>query len=175
MGSDNDLVQNRRHAIDLKQWWSILSMHTCVTRSHLFGIKPLLEPIICYLSNGLLLTNISEIQIKIQAYSFTKMRLKMWSAKRYLVFPMCCTERVIGSALPELPLRKRDYQRTMPADLKITAGVSEYITQILPAVTGEFSAQMASDAENVSIWWRRHGWSHQVSNHMQQQQILKDV
>ena len=23
-------------------------------------------------------------------------------------------------------------------------------------VTGEFSAQMASNAENVSIWWRNH-------------------
>ena len=23
--------------------------------------------------------------------------------------------------------------------------------------TGEFPAQMASDAENVSIWWRHHG------------------
>ena len=23
-------------------------------------------------------------------------------------------------------------------------------------VTGEFSAQMASNAENVSIWWRHH-------------------
>ena len=25
--------------------------------------------------------------------------------------------------------------------------------------TGEFSAQMASNAENVSIWWRNHGLS----------------
>ena len=24
-------------------------------------------------------------------------------------------------------------------------------------VTGEFPAQMASNAENVSIWWRNHG------------------
>ena len=24
-------------------------------------------------------------------------------------------------------------------------------------VTGEFPAQMASNAENVSIWWRHHG------------------
>ena len=24
-------------------------------------------------------------------------------------------------------------------------------------VTGEFPAQMASDAENISIWWRHHG------------------
>ena len=27
-------------------------------------------------------------------------------------------------------------------------------------VTGEFSAQMASYAENVSIWWRHHGFPH---------------
>ena len=25
-------------------------------------------------------------------------------------------------------------------------------------VTGEFPTQMASNAENVSIWWRHHGW-----------------
>ena len=25
-------------------------------------------------------------------------------------------------------------------------------------MTGEFPAQRASDAENVSIWWRHHGW-----------------
>ena len=24
--------------------------------------------------------------------------------------------------------------------------------------TGEFPAQMASNAENVSIWWRHHAW-----------------
>ena len=27
----------------------------------------------------------------------------------------------------------------------------------LCAVTGEFPAQIASNAENVSIWWRHHG------------------
>ena len=27
----------------------------------------------------------------------------------------------------------------------------------LAFVTGEFPAQMASNAENVSIWWRHHG------------------
>ena len=26
-------------------------------------------------------------------------------------------------------------------------------------VTGEFHAQMASNAENVSIWWRHHGFT----------------
>ena len=26
-----------------------------------------------------------------------------------------------------------------------------------PPVTGEFPAQMASNAKNVSIWWRHHG------------------
>ena len=29
-------------------------------------------------------------------------------------------------------------------------------------VTGEFPAQMASNAENISIWWRQHVW---ISNH----------
>ena len=29
-------------------------------------------------------------------------------------------------------------------------------------VTGEFPAQMASDAENVSIWWRHHEFEQHV-------------
>ena len=29
-------------------------------------------------------------------------------------------------------------------------------------VTGEFPAQMASKAENVSIWWRHHVWYHSM-------------
>ena len=34
--------------------------------------------------------------------------------------------------------------------------------------TGEFSAQMASNAENVSIWWRHHVWySFYAVNHWQ--------
>ena len=31
-----------------------------------------------------------------------------------------------------------------------------FVQGILP-VTGEFPAQMASNAENASIWWRHHG------------------
>ena len=30
--------------------------------------------------------------------------------------------------------------------------------------TGEFPAQMASNAENVSIWWRHHWWCHVASS-----------
>ena len=29
----------------------------------------------------------------------------------------------------------------------------------VPGVTGEFPAQMASNAENVTIWWRHHEWT----------------
>ena len=47
-------------------------------------------------------------------------------------------------------------------------------------VTGEFNAQMASNAENVSIWWRHHatyisskGWtSYSRSNYLSEFQIL---
>ena len=35
----------------------------------------------------------------------------------------------------------------------IVGAIASQITSI-----GEFPAQMASDAENVSIWWRHHGW-----------------
>ena len=31
--------------------------------------------------------------------------------------------------------------------------------------TGEFPAQMASYAENISIWWRHHGWDALVHIH----------
>ena len=31
-------------------------------------------------------------------------------------------------------------------------------------VTGEFPAQMASNAENVSIWWRHHGWPYLLTH-----------
>ena len=34
-------------------------------------------------------------------------------------------------------------------------------------VTGEFPAQMASNAENVSIWWRRHGDWHSSASRLQ--------
>ena len=30
-------------------------------------------------------------------------------------------------------------------------------------VTGEFPAQMASNAENVSIWWRHHGLNYEYA------------
>ena len=33
-------------------------------------------------------------------------------------------------------------------------------------VTGEFPAQMASNAENVSIWWRHHGMGWPILEHM---------
>ena len=42
-----------------------------------------------------------------------------------------------------------------PSKLRVTglcAGISP--------VTGEFPAQMASNADNVSIWWRHHGQTH---------------
>ena len=32
--------------------------------------------------------------------------------------------------------------------------------------TGEFPAQMASHAGNVSIWWRHHVWSHHMERHV---------
>ena len=40
-------------------------------------------------------------------------------------------------------------------------------------VTGEFPAQMASNAENVSIWWRHHVWALVCqSRHQGQGQVI---
>ena len=36
--------------------------------------------------------------------------------------------------------------------------------------TGEFPAQLASNAENVSIWWRHHAWDSPRNNDL----TLKD-
>ena len=37
----------------------------------------------------------------------------------------------------------------------------------LAFVPGDFSAQMASNSENVSIWWRHHGlWKFKNSNNL---------
>ena len=53
---------------------------------HLFGAKPLSEPNAGLLSIGPLGTNFSEILIKLQNFSFTKIRLKTLSAKWW---PFC--------------------------------------------------------------------------------------
>ena len=41
--------------------------------------------------------------------------------------------------------------------------------------TGEFHAQMASYAENVSIWWRHHIWLHWLPNFSTSQSVMGRV
>ena len=41
--------------------------------------------------------------------------------------------------------------------------------------TGEFPAQMASYAENVSIWWRHHIWLHWLPNFSTSQSVTGRV
>ena len=41
-------------------------------------------------------------------------------------------------------------------------------------VTGEFPTQMASNAENVSIWWRHHEWR-DVSNCPMHKQLIMEI
>ena len=43
------------------------------------------------------------------------------------------------------------------ASLAFVRGIHRRPVNSLPSVTGEFPAQRASNAENVSIWWRHHG------------------
>ena len=40
----------------------------------------------------------------------------------------------------------------------ITLEIPKFFTEPLTRRSGEFPAQMASNAENVSIWWRHHGF-----------------
>ena len=115
MGSDNDLAWNRRRAIfwtdDSSVHWCIYAslslnelrilthwgrvMHICVSKSTIIGSDNGLSPgrrqAIIWTNAGILLigplgTKFSEISIGIQIFSFTKMRLKMLSAKWH---PFC--------------------------------------------------------------------------------------
>ena len=68
------------NAAYMRQWtWPALVQ---ITVCRLFGTKPLSEPILGLLSIGPLRTNFGDIVSKIQNFSFTKMHLKISSAKR---------------------------------------------------------------------------------------------
>ena len=54
---------------------------------HRIGAKPLPEPMLIVFSIGPLESNFSEIQIRIQNFSFMKMHLKISSAKWCLLWP----------------------------------------------------------------------------------------
>ena len=43
------------------------------------------------------------------------------------------------------------------------------------SVTGEFPAQRASNGENVSIWWRRHGYNNTVNWNLMPRQWCSDL
>ena len=63
----------------MRQW--IRSALVQIMSCRLFGAKPLSKPMLGYFFIGPLGTNFSEISIKIQLFSFTKMHLKILSVK----------------------------------------------------------------------------------------------
>ena len=84
---------------------------------------------------------ISSVQheIKIQNFSFQKMHLKISSAK----WQPFCPGRY------ELTRLRMDKMAVKLQTINLS------VISLLK-LTGEFPAQMASNAENVSIWWRHH-------------------
>ena len=61
----------------------------------------------------------------------------------------------ISSHQPHDCLLNRSFRRRSKKTSKLrVTGICAGNSQVI----GEFPAQMASNAENVSIWWRHHGW-----------------
>ena len=125
-----------------------------------------------------LATYFSEISIKIQWYSFNKMHLKMSSAKwqpfvstlmfwtirvyRFSLQWLCNGRNVVSDDQPHYWLRNHLFRhRSMKTSKLRVTGLCEGNSQ----VTGEFPAQRASNAENVSIWWRHHVGNSPLSAH----------
>ena len=155
IGSDNGLSLGRRQAIIWSNAGKLLIGH--------------------------LETNFSEIVIKIQTFSFRKMRLKMSSGKwlSFVSASMCWIEKPrtlihypqAGCSMPGLRWRHNGHDGVsnhQPHDCLLNhlfrhrskktskLRVTGLCAGDSPG-TGEFPAQMASNAENVSIWWRHHG------------------
>ena len=115
-------------------------------------------------------TNFSEILIEIHTFLLKKMHLKMLSGKW---LPFCICFNVLSEKIALLLslwwrhngrdsvsnhqsyhcLLNRLFRRRSKKTSKLR--VTGLCAENSPG-TGEFSAQMASNAENVSIWWRHH-------------------
>ena len=83
---------------------------------------------------------------------------RTWSVVSAIVFPL--HEAVIILTSQWARQRLKSPACPMFAQPFVHAQISENIPRHCPlwGVTGEFPAQMASNAENVSIWWRHHGY-----------------
>ena len=60
----------------------------------------------------------------------------------------------------------------------IMGALASQITSLIivySTATGEFPAQMASNAENVSIWWRHHAISRPSGRYMSLMRILENI
>ena len=146
------------------------------------GLSPIRCQAITWTNVGLLLigllgTNFSEIPIGILSFSFKKMHLKFTSAKMAVILSrgdelsqVAATHSEIST--PIFSLRWRHNERDgvsshQPYDCllnRLFRHRSKKTSKLRVTglcvgnspETGEFPAQIASNAENVSIWWRHH-------------------
>ena len=124
--------------------------HKCVGKQTIIGsdndLLPGRRQAIIWTNAGILLvgpigTNFSEISIKILTFSFTKMRLNVSSAKWR---PFCLVLNVLINRL----FKRRSMKSSQLRFTGLCEGNSPVASELL--------AQMASNAGNVSIWWRHH-------------------
>ena len=134
------------HINSCPTWWRIYASINWDSIGSDNGLSPIRRQAIIWTNAGLLWirpeeTNVSEILFKIQNFSFTKMHLKISSAKRRTFCPkfLRCMPPMkflgMGKSLME----------TFSSLLAICAGNSP--------VTDEFAAKKASDAELWCFLW----------------------
>ena len=157
--------------------------HICVSKLTIIGsdngLSPCRRQAIIWTNAGILLigplgTNFNEMLIEILTFSFMKVRLKVSSAKRR---PFCLgpnvlihrqllppnrmqshyTDVIMGTVAPQMTSLTIVYS-TVYSDADQRKHQSFASLAFVWGIhrTGEFPAQRASYAENVSIWWRHH-------------------
>ena len=156
--------------------------HICVNKLTIIcsdnGLSPGPHQAIIWTNAGILLIgpvgNFSEILIKIYTFSFNEMHLKMSSRKWW---PSCLGLNVLKCTLQWHHNGRDGISNHQPHDCLLNClfrhrskktsklCITDLCVRNSP-VTGEFPTQMASNAENVSIWWRQHEFENvQNGNH----------
>ena len=148
-------------------------MHICVGKLITIvsdkGLSPGRRQAIIWNNSGILLiwlfgTNFNKFSIEIQAVSLTKIRLKM-SSMCWIKYKSQAMKALqwrhnggdsVSNHQPHDCFLNRLFRRRSKKTSKLR--VTGLCAGNSPEA-GEFPAQMASNAEIVSIWWRHHGKS----------------
>ena len=120
----------------------------------LFGAEPLSEPMVAFCQVGPLGTNFSEILIRIQAFSFKKIRSKMSSAKWH---PFCLGPNVLSYQLVITCITKLLATNRMNVKRSITALIWVwYFAQLYAIQIDENSQKVALGGVLINLDWVKH-------------------